>query len=271
MLSIIRRHFTYTNIAVILALLFAMSGGAYAAGKYLITSTKQISPKVLKALKGSNGTNGAAGPAGAAGASGPQGPAGPQGPGGAKGENGASGAPGTNGVSVTSKELAKGSCTNKEGGSEFTSATGKTFACNGKEGSPWTAGGTLPKGSSETGVWAEPHLVEYNTGKAQVFFVPISFTIPLPAEIPQANIHFIEPKQAPPPGCKGTVANPEAEPGNLCIFASVEEGTGNPTIVDPENESASSTAGPRGTLLVFTVVENSEAILALRGTWVVTG
>src|SRR5437763_16587897 len=52
------------------ALFFAMGGGAYAAKHYLITSTKQISPKVLKALKGK------AGKPGAAGATGPAGPAG---------------------------------------------------------------------------------------------------------------------------------------------------------------------------------------------------
>ena len=66
MLSAIRKRLTYANVAMTLALVFAMTGGAYAANKYLITSTKQISPKVLKSLKGATGTNGAAGPAGAA-------------------------------------------------------------------------------------------------------------------------------------------------------------------------------------------------------------
>jgi hypothetical protein len=47
MLRILRTRFTYANIAATLALVFAMSGGAYAASRVLITSTKQISPKVL--------------------------------------------------------------------------------------------------------------------------------------------------------------------------------------------------------------------------------
>ncbi|HWY17344.1 MAG TPA: hypothetical protein VNY27_01395 [Solirubrobacteraceae bacterium] len=85
MLSTLRKRLTYANIAATLALLFAMTGGAYAANHYLISSTKQISPKVLKALKGSNGSNGANGPAGPAG---PTGPAGGTGPAGANGTNG---------------------------------------------------------------------------------------------------------------------------------------------------------------------------------------
>src|SRR5580693_7891888 len=48
MFSRIRKRLSYTNIVMTLALFFAISGGAYAASKVLITSTKQISPKVLK-------------------------------------------------------------------------------------------------------------------------------------------------------------------------------------------------------------------------------
>jgi hypothetical protein len=38
-----------------LALVFAMSGGAYAARRFVITSTKQIKPSVLKSLSGIDG------------------------------------------------------------------------------------------------------------------------------------------------------------------------------------------------------------------------
>ena len=46
MFSRLRKRFTYANVAMTLALVFAMSGGAYAAFTSLITSTKQISPSV---------------------------------------------------------------------------------------------------------------------------------------------------------------------------------------------------------------------------------
>jgi hypothetical protein len=74
-----RRHLNYANVVATLALVFAMSGGALAAHHYLIVSTKQIKPSVLKKLTGKTGKTGAAGPAGPAGGAGPQGKEGPQG------------------------------------------------------------------------------------------------------------------------------------------------------------------------------------------------
>ncbi len=57
-----RKHLSYANVVATLALFFASSGGALAASHYLINSTKQINPKVLKKLKGSAGKPGPAGP-----------------------------------------------------------------------------------------------------------------------------------------------------------------------------------------------------------------
>jgi hypothetical protein len=57
-MSLLRRHLTYANVAATLALLFAMSGGALAASHYLINSTRQINPKVLRRLKGKRGPAG---------------------------------------------------------------------------------------------------------------------------------------------------------------------------------------------------------------------
>jgi hypothetical protein len=79
----IKPKISYANVAATLALVFSMTGGAMAAHHYLITSTKQISPKVVKALAGKTGK---------AGKPGPIGPGGPQGP---SGKDGTNGAPGT--------------------------------------------------------------------------------------------------------------------------------------------------------------------------------
>jgi len=66
----LRRHLNYANVVATLALVFAMSGGALAANHYLINSTKQIKPSVLKKLKGNKGARGVPGTKGLTGATG---------------------------------------------------------------------------------------------------------------------------------------------------------------------------------------------------------
>ena len=79
-------------IVACVAIVLAMGGTGLAAKKYLITSTKQISPKVLAKLHGARGARGLTGPAGAAGA---------------KGANGANGAPGAPGAAGSAKGYAE--------------------------------------------------------------------------------------------------------------------------------------------------------------------
>ncbi len=84
-IAAIGARLTYANVAATLALVLAMSGGALAAKHYLINSTKQINPKVLKKL---HGARGAVGPNGLVGPEGVQGPQGRTGPRGERGEAG---------------------------------------------------------------------------------------------------------------------------------------------------------------------------------------
>jgi hypothetical protein len=86
-----RKHLTYANVVATLALVFAMSGGAVAAKHYLINSTSEINPNVLKKLKGNSAKTGPAGLQGAAGLQGPIGLQGPKGAEGARGEKGETG------------------------------------------------------------------------------------------------------------------------------------------------------------------------------------
>jgi hypothetical protein len=201
-----RIHVSPATAIATLALVFAMTGGAYAAKHYLITSTKQISPKVLKSLQGK------AGKAGANGAQGLAGAAGPQGPGGAAGAKGETGAPGTPG-----KDGAPGA-PGKDGTTGFTE--------------------TLPKGKTETGEWS---LIGDATGAFKHFGSSASFNIPLAAaptphylrpsgkepvavEEPAGSKTFVE-KEVEQPACPGKAAAPEATPGNLCVYASAEKNT----------------------------------------------
>jgi hypothetical protein len=80
-------------VAATVALVVSLGGGtALAMNAYVITSTKQIKPSVLKKLHGAEGPAGTNGTNGAAGSAGPAGPTGPA------GMNGSNGAPGANGA-----------------------------------------------------------------------------------------------------------------------------------------------------------------------------
>jgi hypothetical protein len=295
MLSFVRRRMTFANVAMTVALVFAMSGGAFAAGKFLITSTKQISPKVLRSLQGKVGPAGAAGAQGPAGALGPSGPQGPAGPGGAAG---APGAKGENGASVTSAVIAKSSATcEKQGGSEFTVAEGKkTTVCNGKEGSPWTDGGTLPSGRTETGVWSVgpfKYTIE-ESGKyltIGLFGAPklpiASFPIPLTAPLGEGHVHFINPngmekpsgvrpeEEVAPTECGSGIgpgvnaSNPQAKPGNLCVYATeLESARGDSEEIFAPGEGFNQGTGTSGAIAEFSVT--GEGPQYARGTWAVT-
>ncbi|HEY3830406.1 MAG TPA: collagen-like protein [Solirubrobacteraceae bacterium] len=282
MFSRIRKRFTYANLALTIALVFAMTGGAYAAGKYVITSTKQISPKVLKSLKGANGRIGASGPAGAQGA---QGVPGVKGETGAPGSAGAEGKVGANGESVTAKTLKVGeTACGRLGGSEFkVGGATPAFACN---GSPWAVGG-LPKGAFERGTWTISG--DYEAGNDVL--APISFSVPLPTALEGEDVHFLksgEGQGEPNEGeaitngdCTGTYSEPGAASGQLCVFQSIDGslaglgGLSTSTATSISNpETRSNGAGISGAVIFghasFTAPATEGDVLAY-GDWVVGG
>jgi hypothetical protein len=215
MASRLRGQFsTAALILSVIALVFALMGGAYAASNAQ-TSKKA---KVVKGPPGKQGKQGPAGPAGAPGAKGDAGAAGLKGDAGAKGENGAPGAPGASGKSVELSPIpvAGPDCAG-QGGTEVIvegELSGEEV-CNGKEGSPWTAGGTLPPGATETGTWS------FNGTNADTegIYVPISFPIKLAAPIAREHIHIqTDPDFAT--FCDAiNVIVPKAPPGELCVYA----------------------------------------------------
>jgi len=274
MFSMIRKRFTYANVAMTLALVFAMTGGAYAAKHYLITNTKQISPKVLKQLKGKNGKNGVNGAQGVAGAAGPQGPAGAAG---AKGENGANGSNGSNGVSVTSAVASSTEC--KAGGVKLTSASGTSAVCNGAQGKEGTFGGqTLPTGKTLTGVFAAAGSSEAKVGEPGWSRVStgVSFQLPVPVlgggVLNAAVIHPGEAENEEESKwaeaikekhCKGTATNPGAAEGWLCVFVETQENL-SVLAVFPKGSSESS--------MGFTLVgfPAAKGAMTTEGTWAAT-
>jgi hypothetical protein len=256
MFKMIRSRLTYTNLAVTLALFFAISGGAMAAGHYLITSTKQISPKVLKALKGVPGPSGAAGVAGTAGA---------QGPAGAKGETGTAGPQGPQGPT-------------------------------GPQGPAGTTGfvKTLPSGETLKGEWGSLQSINYehSVGGPLLLTNSVSFAFPL-KEAPVA--HYIDAKGAEVNAsgeevvstqCLGSAAEPKAANGSLCVYASVETGLVKPTVakyvfnaqwtwpVAVENWGEGGLVNPNTASSlgfgVIVIAEEASGLAGAKGTWAVT-
>ncbi len=252
MLSAIRSRVTYVNVVATLVLVFAMTGGAYAAKKYLITSTKQISPSVLKALQGKNGAAGPAGTAGVAGAQGAQGPAGPAGAAGAKGETGPAG---------------------KDGAAGKTGATGKEGS-EGPEGSPWAVGGTLPSGKTETGTWSFGKLAV----AVEVMRLPLSFPVPLAANLEPADVHYINAanmevlsggSEVVSAVCTGSALVPSAVKG-LCIYTKSLSGVSN--LSNSSINKGGGGGGGQGALTVgaFLSISSPEEGAVGVGTWAVT-
>jgi hypothetical protein len=267
MLSKLKGRFGLPGVLAVIALVFAMTGGAYAAKKYVITSSKQISPTALKAIaKKARGPRGAAGPQGPAGpaGSGTPGPAGPAGPQGPKGDKGA------DGTSVTAADELPGSnCAT--GGVKFTSTSGTNYACNGADGSPWTAGGTLPVGSTETGMFAGTGTTGA-TDNASLLLAPISFDIPLSAALDGAHAVFV-PTGGPNPDsthCGGSVDAPTAASGYLCVYEAVRNvgGAGTLTPAGVLDSSLSPGAGTTGAVVAYTGFADGNFVT---GTWAVTG
>ena len=255
MFSMIRKRFTYANVAMTLALVFTMTGGAYAAKHYLITSTKQISPKVLKALKGKDGKNGAPGVTGPAGA-GTAGAQGPVGPTGAKGETGPEGKQGKEGKE--GEEGAQGQ-QGQQGQQGLQGVAGPV----GPTGEPWTPNSELPSGATETGTWSA------GASEGQIAMAAISFTIPLKAELDENHVKYAG--KTSTTECPGSAVKPEAEKGYLCVYGNVAVGASATDEIYKGSglEPGASTAG------VVVVVKGEAAVGPAKlnityGTWAVT-
>ena len=264
MLSRIRKHLNPATALAFVALVFALTGGAFAATgggsspSKATASAGGAGSSIATAAKAKAKTKaGPRGPAGPKGATGAAGATGATGPGGATGPSGAQGLAGTNGTNGTNGEPGKEGPKGNEGK-------------EGKEGSPWTAGGTLPSKATETGNWAigalpAPEVFASFSGVE----TSISFGIQL-KEAPTA--HVIQPgEEGKGAGCPvgSSAEKPEAESGNLCIFigsqlhinVKTNEGA---MFVDPLVLNA------YGAVLAI-LAETEGKGVQIAGTWAVTG
>jgi Collagen triple helix repeat (20 copies) len=289
MLLSIRKHLTPGTLIAFLALIFAVTGGAFAATggsslshATLIASAAKSKSKVKAGPRGPAGPAGKTGATGAAGATGPAGPGGPAGPTGATGPQGPQGVQGEAGVEgkagagVTSKTAVPSPGTCKEGGTEFIVEGKKTYACNGKEGPQGMIHPheTLPVGASETGAWSlVGPVVTPNNGTLEeedqeLRAVPISFTLPIEPSVKPIFIAAGSPKTTE---CPGTAEKPEAEAGFLCVYATRQ------ILIHTTNvkfftagKLAVGEASPTGAIMQFVVSGETGDTTQAFGTWAAT-
>jgi hypothetical protein len=127
----------------------------------------------------------------------------------------------------------------------------------GTPGTPGTPGpfpATLESGKTLTGAY---RAIKTNAGD------PVgdaeTFTYPLVAK---PTVHFIAPSAQPPTECPGTSANPQAAPGNLCVYGA--QGNSGVSIANPE--TAIFPDASRFGFVVFDDFNGSST----SGTWAVT-
>jgi len=247
MFSSLRDRFGTAGLVVaVMALVIALVGTAYAASKLNSKQKKEVE-KIAKKYAGKPGAPGTPGAQGA------------------KGDTGAPGSNGSNGKSVVVGTATAGECptSNPPGGAtvevEGSPATKKKI-CNGKEGSPWTDGGVLPSGATETGAWS---LITQASDFGTAAIPAISFTIPLAADIEFSNTHINQPETE---DCPGTAEEPLAKEGHLCIYVGANFGVTLVNALNPEQLSVGG-AGNTGALIL---AEGAAAGKVAWGTWAVT-
>jgi len=221
-------------VVAVLALIVALGGGAYAAtatqsakksSKLTSAQVKQVIALIKANAKSVPGPQGPPGNPGAAGAKGDTGAKGDKGDKGDQGDNGAKGDKGT-GINLTPISVGAGLCGGRGGATLKEDAppeaskdicTGEKGAqgIQGPPGAPWPGGGVLPPGESETGAWAFSAADDDDE-----IIVPISFTIPLAGELSAGDVHFLSDADFATECPTGSVTEPEAPPGKLCVFYS---------------------------------------------------
>lgn len=236
MFSIIKNRFGIPGVISVVALVFAMLGGAYAAGN---GGSGKATGSAKKGKQGPPGPRGKTGPAGPAGPTGPAGPAGAKGDPGAPGAEGKQGPPGAGGKDGTfSTEPLPGGET----------LTGVWAASGGKDDVSWAAiSFPIQVSPAPTLYWEPP-----SGGGGGFEFAP-GGTLQLVSE------EEIE------KNCPGSASQPKASPGAVCIYPETE------TSVFPDlGYVAEKLTAPSvyGTAVPYTV-EAASAGYA-RGTWAVT-
>jgi hypothetical protein len=131
----------------------------------------------------------------------------------------------------------------------------------GAKGDPGSGPGTLASGQTERGEWSVADGSNPGIGLA---FASISFPFPLPQP---AITHFVPPGGPTTGDCPGSVADPQAAPGQFCLYEKNAANVGTLAICRADTNACSGTTSKFG---VTIQVGGGTAALYAQGTWAVT-
>ncbi len=255
-------------VVAVVALIAAIGGTAIAAGGLTGKQKKEVT-KIAKKFQGT-------GPAGTQGAPGTPGTNGKDGTNGAAGEAGEKGAKGDTGATGPTGPTGNTGATGATGAAGATGATGPT----GPTGPAGPFVDQVPSGESLKGLWSTPTSANNATGisdegqSTQVWSSnSLAFpVVPAPDLVIPAAGAFIEVGPAGIKGflseaeyltrCPGTAANPEAEPGYLCVYITSE--------VEAEIDPFSIEVSSLGFTLKYSLPKPHNNVARAYGTWAVT-
>jgi len=259
MFSTLRTRFGIPGVISVMALVFAMFGGAYAANNSSDGGKATASAKAKKGPRGPRGPKGDTGPAG------------PQGPAGVNGKDGAAGAQGLKGE--TGEQGKQG----KQG----------IQGIPGPEGPQGPAGpfvSQVPSGKTLKGMWTVFQFERKLPGETLAFdpaLATVSFSFPVsPAptaifvlkgsgggiQVSTSGISgFLGTSEEVEAVCPGTPASPQAEPGYACIYMEESENASYGTA-----DLVAGKGNPSEFGLSIPLAASSEGTLYAKGTWAVT-
>ncbi len=266
MFSTLRKRFGIPGVIAVVALVFAMVGGAFAASGGLSGTQKKEVKKIAQTeAKKFQGT-------------GPQGPVGPAGKDGANGTNGANGALGATGATGADGATGGTGATGPKGATGATGTTGSTgtTGTTGTTGAISTAG-PLPAGKTETGVFA---IGQTTTPPAESRFVtmPISFPIPLGTEPtftplsgePTDTAVIVKKGASGGTRCPGSATEPKALSGNFCVYIAEEPEIESEFRLLLKPDASGFGAGKVGAVLGM-LIKSNQSGKDVYGTWAATG
>jgi hypothetical protein len=325
-----RRRLANLSIVPVIALVFALSGGAWAlaAGSNGAHPGSHSSGKSGK--RGPKGPRGPQGPAGAGGPQGPLGPAGLSGPRGETGQAGVAGPSGANGRTVLNGTGAPSAAQGQQGDFYINTDTSEIYGPKSEvgwgggislKGAPGTTGppgsggksvvtnsfdGEHEPGEPGEGPCAENGGAEFEVeGSGEVhylcnggggggdgvpetlkgswslgqvnalaaeepLYLSISFDIPLASG---PTVRYVKASGGNAAGCGGTVSEPAAESGNICVYAASEENLNVPRALNGFSNlvEATNNVSPDGTSgAVIKGLTVAAGATSAYGTWAVT-